>query len=110
MISRTPVTGLTKTRYDAGEAQTKLQQTSAYYDNAIEKSKPAHQTDLDKNWIQVMNWRSEEGLIDLLLRLPFVQDGGLDLDRGRPLHTRCICRCPCGPRRESVARRCDSCG
>ena len=35
-------TGLAKTIYNAGEAQTKLQQTSAYYDHAIEKSKPAH--------------------------------------------------------------------
>ena len=56
-------TGLAKTRYDAGEATAKLQQTSAYYDHAIEKSKPVHQTDLDKNWIQQAaaqpaRWRS----------------------------------------------------
>ena len=70
-------TGLAKTRYDAGEAQTKLLQTSAYYDHAIEKSKPVHETDLDKVWIQAMcgNYgfdKSDEGLIGLLLSLPFV--------------------------------------
>jgi len=77
-------TGLAKTRYDAGEATAKLQQTSAYYDHAIEKSKPVHQTDLDKNWIQVMNWSSDDGLIGVLLSLPFVSgvSGAEDPDRG----------------------------
>ena len=75
-------TGLAKTRYNAGEAQTKLQQTSAYYDHAIEKSKPAHQTDLDKDWIQAMNWSPDGGLIGLLVDLPFVRAGAEDPDRG----------------------------
>ena len=75
-------TGLAKTRYNAGEAQTKLQQTSAYYDHAIEKSKPAHQTDLDKVWIQAMNWSPDGGLIGLLVDLPFVRAGAEDPDRG----------------------------
>ena len=44
-------TSLAKTRYEQAEAQTKLLQTSAYYDHAIEKSKPVHETDLDKVWI-----------------------------------------------------------
>ena len=80
-------TGLAKTRYDAGEAQTKLLQTSAYYDHAIEKSKPVHETDLDKVWIQAMcgNYgfdKSDDGLIGLLLSLPFVRAGAEDPDRG----------------------------